>query len=461
MKILNLQRISAEHPYRRLSLLGLFLIVNLAVSIGYGSASESDEDNPGTAGFTAGLLEELREGSDYTVRALIYGSFQTIADSTQNPGNNFLRLPENSYTIEFRPDFRLIYQALDFSIKPRLICTRELVDHAMGEDSSGNTEAFINEWQAQARLNERLYVSLGRENLQWGPSFISSPSNPFFKDNGRRRLKSEVRGRDFAKAVWVPSGPLSVSFIANTGNGEQEIDEEFKNIYAVKIDFTGRSSYGSLIASHRTGDRDRIGAFGGTTLSDALLVYAEAMVQKGSEALYPVDSATAFGCSMEASRTHDDTIEGLAVLGGSYTLEAGPTLTLEYFFNSPGYNEEEADAYYTLRKNGADAFYLQETSIDEASQTLSLTVDPELRFLRQNYLMFQYVHSEINDVLSLTGRWLFNLDDQSNQLYGSLEYALGDHVELFVLGLMNSGGSDTEFGTFIDSQFMVGLEFVF
>jgi hypothetical protein len=33
---------------------------------------------------------------------------------------------------------------------------------------------------ARLRLTECLFVSYGRENLQWGPSALFSPSNPFF-----------------------------------------------------------------------------------------------------------------------------------------------------------------------------------------------------------------------------------------------------------------------------------------
>jgi hypothetical protein len=48
---------------------------------------------------------------------------------------------------------------------------------------------------------KNLYLSYGRENLQWGPSYLFSPSNPFFHDNGRSNPKKEIPGMDFARLV--------------------------------------------------------------------------------------------------------------------------------------------------------------------------------------------------------------------------------------------------------------------
>ena len=68
-------------------------------------------------------------------------------------------------------------------------------------------------------MRENLFVSYGRENLQWGPSFLFSPSNPFFQDNGRRNTYLEVPGMDFGRLVFIPASAWAISFIANTGEG--------------------------------------------------------------------------------------------------------------------------------------------------------------------------------------------------------------------------------------------------
>jgi len=406
--------------------------------------------------------EKVEEGFEYNIRALAFTTCQEPADSSQNPENDFLKLASYKFNFAFRPDFRLVYGLFDFSLKPRATYGWGKIDKGTRKHETDQAdEFFINEWLVRMQIHERLLVSYGRENLQWGPGFLSSPSNPFFMENGRRSLKDEVAGSDFARGVWVPSGAWSISLIANTDQGEQEVNGPFKETYALKIDYTGASAYGSLIGSHKRDDRNRLGAYAGWTASDALLLYGEGMVQQGSEALCPAASANPLGASMETSKADNDDLEKMVVAGGSYTLAAGPTITLEYLHHSLGYDNDETDRYYELRQKAADAYFQPGLLASLSRQTLSQTVDPNLRFLRQNYLMLQSVCPDINDVLSLTARWLWNMDDGSSRLYGSIVYSWGDHTELFTLGAYNMGDGDTEFGTFLKYQWVVGVEYAF
>jgi hypothetical protein len=98
---------------------------------------------------------------------------------------------------------------------------------------------------------------------------------------------------------------------------------------------------------------------------------------------------------------------------------------------------------------------------DLSRLTLSQTADPGLRFLRQNYVMLQYNDNDIRDVLNLTFRWTRNLDDGSGQFISIVEYFFGEHTQLFSIGTVNSGAGDTEFGSILEYQWMVGLEYTF
>ena len=139
-------------------------------------------------------------------------------------------------------------------------------------------------------MRENLFLSYGRENLQWGPSFLFSPSNPFFQDNGRRNPYLEVPGMDFGRLVYIPASSWTLSFIANTDEGRNKINgpAPFDKTYALKVDYTGRENYGSMVLSHREdSDKNSLGFFGGWTVSDAVLLYGECALTQGSEALYP------------------------------------------------------------------------------------------------------------------------------------------------------------------------------
>ena len=409
------------------------------------------------------LWDELSEGLEYSLRFLTFGTCQKIADSSQNPNNDFFQISRYSTELEIRPDLRLTFRRLDLSAKLRMNLEWNTWKDGVKEgDTDWDDDWFVNEWLARIQATENLFVSYGRENLQWGPSYLFSPSNPFFRDNGRSNPKQEVPGMDFARLVLLPAMSWTISFIANMDEGRQEfLYYEFEKAYALKLDYSGREAYASVILSHQESDRNRLGAFGGWTATDALLIYGEGTISRGTNALYPVKADNPFGASMEEGDDEDQSLKGTLLAGGSYTLEVGPTVTMEYVYNGSGYSDDEAKAYYRLRQAAADAYTLSGPIGDLSRLTLSQTADPKLRFLRRNYIMFQYNHNDIWDVLNLTFRWTLNIDDRSRQFITIVEYYLGDHIQLFAIGNVNSGRKDTEFGTILDHHCMIGVEYTF
>ena len=139
-------------------------------------------------------------------RALTYGVDQKPANSSQNPSNNFLQMAQYITVLELRPDLRLNLDPLELSAKPRVRLDYSFWREGVRKgESQGDDDWFVNEWLARLKARENLFLSYGRENLQWGPSFLFSPSNPFFQDNGRRNPYLEVPGMDFGRLVWIPA----------------------------------------------------------------------------------------------------------------------------------------------------------------------------------------------------------------------------------------------------------------
>jgi hypothetical protein len=412
---------------------------------------------------SSGLWDELSEGFAYSLRMLTFGTYQDVADSSQNPDNDFFQIPRYVADLELRPDARLNFRRWEFSVKPRgKLEWMAWEDGTRKGDEDWDDDWFINEWLARIRVTQGLFVSYGRENLQWGPSYLFSPSNPFFADNGRSNPKREVPGMDFARLVWLPGAAWTISLIANLDEGRQELrSSEFERSYALKLDYAGQEGYVGLILSRKEHDRSKLGAFGGWTATDALLLYGEGTLSRGTSVLYPQEANNPFGASMEAVEDESASMCGTVLVGGSYTLAAGPTITIEYLYNSPGYSDDQAHAFYQLRKDAADAYSPAGPIQDLSRLTLSQTADPGLRFLRRNYLMVQYLQNDIKDVLNLTFRWTHNIDDGSGQFISIVEYYVGDHTQLFSIGGVNSGSSETEFGTILDCYCMIGMEYTF
>lgn len=421
-------------------------------------AARAQETTPGEAS-----TWELSEHASYSLRILTFGVYQDPAESTQNPGNGFLRLPTYRMETEIRPDIALDLDRLHLSAKPRMrIGYQGWREGALEGRSEWDEEVFVNEWLFRFRVSDVLFVSYGRENLQWGPSYLLSPSNPFFRENGRRNPKQEIPGMDFVRVVWMPDTSWTLSFIANTEEGRQPVSSEpFRRTYALKLDYTGRESYGSLLLSHREGDRNRLGFFAGRTLTDALLLYGEGVISRGTGALYPCADQGPLGGSLQTLREEGASLAPTILLGGAYTLQAGPTLTMEYVYNSPGYNDGEAELFCRIRGRAAEALGETGPIASQAAGTLARTLDTGLRLLRRHYLMLQFNHNDIRDFLNLTFRWTWNLEDRSGQFTSIAECFLGNHLSLFSVGTVNTGGGDTEFGSILDLQWILGLEVVF
>ena len=169
------------------------------------------------------IQKTLSEHFSFDFRILTYGIIQEPANSSQNPGNNFLQMPHYLADLEIRPDLRLNIDPLELSVKPRMRLEYSFWQEGNRKgESEWDDDWYINEWLARLKVLENLFISYGRENLQWGPSYLFSPSNPFFQDNGRRNPYLEVPGMDFGRVVWIPGSSWTISFIANTDEGRNK-----------------------------------------------------------------------------------------------------------------------------------------------------------------------------------------------------------------------------------------------
>ena len=257
----------------------------------------------------------------------------------------------------------------------------------------------------------------------------------------------------------------TLSLIDNVGEGAQTFLYEFEPTYAIKIDYTAYQKYASLIGSYTENDRFHLGSFGGRTVSDGLMLYTEGSLSMGKNVLYPrklyIQPLDLELVRMVAAEEDSTAIETIWLFGGSYTFLSGQTVAAEYVFNGPGYSREEAESYYQFRRM-ASRFYDFRYPIGDLSRLgLLHTLDPKLRLLRQNYLMLQYLQTQIWEKLNLLIRCTINLDDASSQLIYNLGYDLGDHTQLYLIGNQNIGNTETEFGSIYQYGITLGIEYVF
>jgi hypothetical protein len=157
--------------------LGALLFISASVWFPFGAIAGTDIDRetfmPGKA-----LVE--RFSMDF--RALAYGIMQEPSYSTQNRGNNFLQIPRHLDDLEVRPDMRFNLDPLDLMAKRGCVSNtapgqeKECVKHG----SKWDDEWYINEWLARVKMRENIFVSYGRENLQWALHSFSHRPIRFF-----------------------------------------------------------------------------------------------------------------------------------------------------------------------------------------------------------------------------------------------------------------------------------------
>ncbi|WP_322042166.1 hypothetical protein [Paraburkholderia sp. J67] len=390
-----------------------------------GATSAAGEEGLDEPALDSPLAQELVAGFYSRINVLGYGVLQDPVNSNLNP-NNALGIQRYQTQLALRPDFSLNFRQLELGIKPRFEADWDRVQNGVqgGTDLTTAT-AYINEWIARYRVTDKLLVSYGRENLQWGPSQLLSPSNPFNQNNGKNNPAIEQPGLDYARVVAIPNSSFTGSFIANTGagrlNDSNEASGPFHKAYASKFDYTGEKTYFSLVVSKRDTTPWRMGYFGGWNVSDAWLLYSE-----GSAALSTATNPVL---------PHPD-YDLLA--GATYTLMNGAMITGEYFHHNAGC-----------------------TTHDIAQCSSSLTLDPTNPYPRRDYLLLQYVDSKLVRNVSLTVRVIQDLNDHSTQLLSDVEYEVGKNWLLYFVPSVTLGPSRSEFGSLVRYSIFAGASFTF
>jgi hypothetical protein len=369
-----------------------------------------------------GIMDELSQGFYSRINVLGFGQYQDIRASPLNPGNT-LGLARNQAELQVRPDFNLKLRRFEFDLKPRFYRGRATVPVAGSEARHDERDQlFVNEGTVRFRPHDRLTLSAGRENLQWGPSALLSPSNPFNANNGRNNPYVELPGLDYARAVWVTSPALTVSLIANTGRGRLDPANRYRKARAAKVDYTGDAAFASVIVSKADGGGDRIGGFAGWNASDAWSLHVEGSAGRRQDGAPP------------ESRNRQ------LLVGTSYTLEAGPTLSVEYFFNKDGCRDAPIQA--CLARRGA-------------------LLDPVQPLARRRYALLQYLDTRIGGKLNLSARLIRNIDDRSMQFVLNAEYELGQHWALYLVPTFYRGERDSEFGSLLGRSVFAGASYTF
>lgn len=397
----------------------------------------------------------------YNVNTLVFGSVQKPSHSTQNPDNAFLNLNRYAAELDVRPDFFLDRPEVSALFKPRFTTTyRWWEDGAPRDRTDSLSRAFVNEWRVQVKALPVVFLSFGKEKLLWGPSFLATPSSVLFKDTEKVNPKTEVEGKYLAKVIFVPNNAVTVTAIRETQREKNEFQEKPEPLTVMKADLLGSDYLVSAIGYHRQKDRFRFGSYGQWTASDALVVYYDGIVTKGTDALYPAaDQSHPLGGELEQRYDGSSRLFFSAIGGGSYTFLSGSTLSMELLYNGQGYGNADADAYYRIRRSAHDHYFDPGALAGLSRKTLNETLNNGLPFLRRYYLMGQYQVREIKNVLDIIVRYVHGLEENAGQASTILEWQVTKRMSFFNINMIAvDHGRETEFNAILRESYLAGVE---
>ena len=239
----------------------LTTIVLIILAFGEPPKSLAENNSVVATTNTSFLSSSLQNAFDVQIRNLNFALLQKPADSNLNP-NNFHQISRHIFGCDLKPDLKVTFPRLEINCKPRIEWRwRHWREGLVKGDSESEIDTFVNEWLVRVALLDDLFISYGREDLQWGPAFLLSPSNPFYTDNGRNNPKNEVPGADYARLVWTPGQSWTFSLVANLDEGRKDLFYDFKKTYAAKIDYMTDKAYFSAIFSKQESADPRLGGF--------------------------------------------------------------------------------------------------------------------------------------------------------------------------------------------------------
>ena len=364
-------------------------------------------------------------------------------DSLLNPNNQIAHLPQLSHITEARFNFKAESDTLRLTLRPIMLWQQNR--NAFGEQI--NSETYLSQGQLRWRLTEAWHVAAGREVMHWGVGQFRSPSNPFYFDNGRSNPIRELSGLDAVKVNWTPDirHAISLAYIGSTGHYEGSTDT-WRDTWLIRATRRTMKWAGGVALAKKEGQKSFVGMDAQYTHSDDLLLYGEAGSSTRINALTsPADTNQPFNVEAESTRHLTE------LIGASYTLANGQTISAEYLHQRHGFTADEEAAYFDRAANA---------TLPAGAPTLGMALANAPALLGRHYLHFVWQNNLMESERYWRLMWTRNLTDHGNQLSAYGELTLSKQVSGFALLVIPLGGERQEFSSLINSMATMGIRVV-
>lgn len=366
-----------------------------------------------------------------------YANAMTLrADSVLNPSNQIASIAKRTETGEVRFNLKVESEDVRFTARPIIAARNQR--KTLG--ATQKNEGYLSQWQLRVRAAEGLNVAAGREVMNWGAAQFRSPSSPFYFDNGRSDPMRELVGMDTVKLTWTPDmqSSFTLARVVGTGRVASSIDE-WRNTWLFKADRRGDGYAVGVVAAKAALNAAFYGAHGQASIDDETLLYAEVGSSEQVSALQsPADFAQPFSVLPASPRRNT------VLVGATYTLPDGQSLTAEYLRDNNGYTTAQEAAYFS-RASSSPVL---------AGQALGMAP----RLLGRDYLHLVWQ----SNLMESEGYWRMmytrSLTDGGHEMGAYGETTLSERISGFATVVVSSGKATQESSSLFSRSITAGMK---
>ena len=394
--------------------------------------------------------------AQFSSRLEIFGSVdqkQILDDSIINSQNAVLKLPDQSQTLEIRPDLQWqLSEPISLVLRSRHLLQRTQIPLVSQPDqttllgTSDLTDLFFS-----LQVTDKTSFVLGLQNYQWGPAEILSPSNIFYHfNNDQRSYYYKEKGRFLLRANHSLNDKTQLTIISEpmdnrTQNWVSEVD--FKPQSAVKIErqLSTPVDLVALVIGNSGPKGQYVAGHFNYSVQETYSFYVDAKLEQNGSYYFVSPTGSDFILSTTDS---DRPAKALAVMGVRY--EGEFDFRQEFIMNEAGFSQSDWQraklAITTLTPNlAANLNRFNRSGLELLSHSYSYT---SLRL--PDFGQSNQIHTST--------RLLKSLVQDSSVLQLNLEYDFSDAVVISSELLLPVGSKDTEFMLVQGHQITLGFK---
>lgn len=396
-----------------------------------------------------------------------YGSIlQPVEDSPANLDNTVLQLDNHTGGIDIRPDIRAMSGALKIIARPQL--KMQVSKAIVGGQDRPERPKSSGRWIESYGLltaSDKVQVSFGLQNYQWGAAESLNPSNRIFHENiDGKGLLYTVEGRNIGRVNISWTKRINTVLMSETEKAKDvtlfRAEEMFQTKALMKheINWNNGADYiGVVYGAPETGD-SWFGEYFNLSLLDGLSLYVDAAHQRNSDAWYPVFEASTQVPNQQVvqlrqSKISDGKFYTLAVAGLRYSFEGGSDLRLEYISNDAGWTKDDS-------QRAALALNLKSPlQVADYPKNLQRILKPGLEYRGKSFALLSWRIPDVFDVKDFViyARTLRSVVDGSATYYGSTEYSFGSASTFIFSAYATQGTTDSDLRGVASSVITAGI----